>query len=565
MPRLLIAVPLICAVLPVAAPFSVWAQPATGSVSGVVVNSATGKPLPRATVFLIGAQAQRSSSEAIFFGGGGLSGSMPVSVTARLQALTDSEGRFAFARVAPGAYTLSGTRAGFANIMDAVLQGSGGKVSVRVAPGETVNAVKLGLVPEAVISGRVTDDEGYPLSGVSVRLMHPVYANGQRQFQRIEAISSSTDDRGEYRIYSLLPGRYLVVATGGNNGSAFDRMFPAFYPSGIDPEKAALFDIKPGAQLSDINLVLQPARTPPIRGRVIDGTTNQPAAGAQVMFSPMGSAFNSASTTTALANAQGEWAVSDLRSGPRAIAARLSRGQDRLFARINVDVPPTGLDDVRLTLMPGAEVKGAVRLEAQPSGPQANASMRVVLQPEEYDAGTYSGQAAQDGGGFTIRNIQPARYYASVAPLPEWLYLKSVQLERREVIDSGFELAESGSYRIDVTLGGDGAELEGAVKDGEGNPCGGVTVLLAPADATLRKTERLFKTAVTTHDGKYALKGIRPGDYVLYSWPAVDPGIWFEPDFLPRYAAKGVAVSLAPNDRKTAGLKLIIVSEQAAP
>jgi hypothetical protein len=115
-----------------------------------------------------------------------------------------------------------------------------------------------------------------------------------------------------------------------------------------------------------------------------------------------------------------------------------------------------------------------------------------------------------------------------------------------------------------VTLGGDGAELAGTVKDGQDAPSSGVTVLLVPADPALRKIERLYKTATTTHEGKYILRGIPPGGYLLYSWEQVDPGIWFEADFLPRYEKNAVSVSLDANQRTATDLKLLTPVEAPA-
>ena len=516
-----------------------------GAVSGWVENTATGKPVERAIVALD------------LFGRLG-------PPTSALLALTNAEGRFEFSTVEPGNYRIGAVRAGFSVVQDQNLQGPGGRVNILVASGAKVTGLKLRLTPEAVISGRVTDEDGDPQPGVSVRLMHPVYVNGQRQLQRIEPIVSTSDDRGQYRIYGLVPGRYTVVATGGNNGAAFDKYFPAFYPSGTDPSTATLFDIKPGTQLHDINLILLQAHMTRLRGRAIDAATDQPAGGAGILLSPRGTAFNGVSTAHASANAKGEWEISDVRPGPHTVGAELARGQDRLSARINVEIPPTGMDDLQLRLTPGAELAGTVSLDGEQGRSAFDPSkLRVVVQAREYDAGVSDG-AVTAQGRFTIRSVRPAPYDVSVTPLPEALYLKSVLLEKEETINTGFEVAEARSYHLDVTLGGDGAEIEGTVKDAEDSPSSGVTVLLVPAGAALRKFGRLYKTAVTTHDGKYVLKGIPAGAYLLYAWDQVDPGIWFEPDFLPRYQVNAVSVSLEANGRTTTDLKLLTAAEAPA-
>jgi hypothetical protein len=547
MPKSL-AFPLLIAMFRLASPAQQAAMPPAaapvemGSVSGWVVNTATGKPVERAAVVMNPSGAA----------GGTI-----------LRAITGAGGRFAFSTVEPGNYVIGAVRAGFAVAAQPGLQSTGGRVNVTVASGAKVAELKLRLTPAAVISGRVTDEEGAPLPGVSVRLMHPVYVNGQRQLQRIEAINSISDDRGGFRIHDLLPGRYYLVATGGNNGAAFDRYFPAFFPGGTDPSTATLFDVKAGAQLHDKNLILLPARMTRIKGRVIDTTTSQPGAGARILLSPKGSAFNSVSTATGTANAQGEWEMSDIRPGPHTVGAELTRGQDRLVARISADIPPNGMDDIRLLLAPGAEFTGTVRLEGGQGEARFDPSrLRVQLAAQEYDAGVSNGSVTPQGD-FTIRSVRPATYDASVTPLPETLYLKSVQVEKEETINTGIEVADSRSYRLEVTLGGDGAQLEGVVKDGEDKPVGGGTVLLAPADPAMRKMQRLYKTATTTHDGKYILKGIPPGSYHLYSFEEIDPGVWFEADFLPPYQGKAVSISLAPNGRSAADLKLLRLNPEA--
>ena len=504
------------------------------SVAGRVANTATGKPVERATVSLTRFGSATGSS---------------------LNTVTDAAGSFSFPTVEPGRYSIGAVRAGFAVAMETAGQGSGGRVNIALAPGAKVTGLKLRLTPEGVISGRVTDEEGEPLPGVSVRLMHPVYVNGQRQLQRIEAIIGVTNDRGEYRIFDLAPGRYYVVATGGNSGAAFDRAFPVFYPGVADGSAARMFEIKPGTELHDINLMLPPARLTRLRGRVVDAASGQPVGGAHITPAPKGSAFNSASSGSgATSNAQGEWEIDGAWPGPYFISADVVRGRERLTARVSVDLPPAGLDDILLSVTPGAEVAGTLRLEGEQGRSEFNpAQMLVRLQAQDYDAGS-SVSAVTPAGSFTFRTVRPGAYFASMA-LAESLYLKSVRFEKQETINTGFEVSEPKSYHLDLVASGDGAQLSGAVKDSEGAPSAGATVVLVPAGAALGRVERLYKTASTGHDGKYVLQGIPPGAYRLYCWEEVEPGIWFEPDFLKAYEGHAVEVSLAANDRKTADLK----------
>ena len=538
---------------------------AAGSVSGQVIDSATGKPVGRATVLLTQSRALPTE---LLTAAGSLAASRVEALVSSLgrqtvtTIVTNADGRFEFSGLEPGSYTIGAVRAGYAVVAEEGSQGVKGRISVAVATGAKVTDLKLRLTPEAVISGRVTDDEGDPLQGVSIRLMRPVFVNGQRQLQRLESLYDVSDDRGEYRIFDLAPGRYYVAATGANAGVGYDRVFPVLYPNVTDASAATMLDVKPGARLRDIDFALRRARRPKIRGRVIEAATGQPVAGVTVQINPMGAAFNSASVGTGQADKQGEWVIEAAWPGPYSVVASLSRGpQERLTARLKVDLPEAGLDGVQVALTPGAEVSGSVRLEGEQGKALFNpAQMRVSLLGQEYDAGN-SLSSPDANGEFKMSTIRPAAYNISMMSLPESLYLKSVRLENQDVIDTGFEVDAAKSYRLDVVVGGDGAQLEGTVTAGDDKPAGGTTVLLAPADPAQRTAQRLYKKADTGHDGKFILKGIPPGNYRLYAWQEVEPGIWFETGFLAPFEMQATAVSLEAGDNKTIGLKVLSAVE----
>src|SRR5688572_4943134 len=154
-------------------------------------------------------------------------------------ASTDVNGRFAFQNVPPGRYYLAAEHEGYLRAEygarpssprgvvleigeqnDALLVGTplpgvrGGPSSQpsRIGlPSSLPRDLTLRIYPAATISGRVHNDEGTRVPAAVVQVYQYRYAplNG-RTLKPIRSIF--TDDNGEYRLFWLNPGRYMVAA-----------------------------------------------------------------------------------------------------------------------------------------------------------------------------------------------------------------------------------------------------------------------------------------------------------------------------------------------------------------
>jgi hypothetical protein len=70
------------------------------------------------------------------------------------------------------------------------------------------------LTAAAIVTGRVRDTSGEPVPGLQVSLLRTIYnPNGQRSLTNVG--NATTDDRGEYRIFCVPPGRYFLSARAG--------------------------------------------------------------------------------------------------------------------------------------------------------------------------------------------------------------------------------------------------------------------------------------------------------------------------------------------------------------
>ena len=311
-----------------------------GSIEGVVVRLGTNEPLANATVEL------RTDA------------GMPVGTT------TERDGRFFLPNVAPGQYRLLATRSGYVRTEYSPENSTAGS-RLTLPPGGRLTRLQIVMTPGGVITGRVTDRGKPPNPGTVVMAVKTSYEAGQRVWTKV--LSAATDDRGEYHIFWLPPGRYYVLAEltdnaptgekvllnpgGGDNplitrGQAnlgsmerpcfcgaftlfgFSKAFaelsdaemhaPIFFPGTPDWQNATVIEVTPGAEIGGVDIrgdtvpalhvrgVLSGMRTPPA-DNVATGQVGQAARPQVALFSATpaaGQGYGAIQATTAAAYAQ---------------------------------------------------------------------------------------------------------------------------------------------------------------------------------------------------------------------------------------------------------------------
>ena len=137
---------------------------------------------------------------------------------------TDADGRYEFFNVPASRYTISVTRTGYVSMQFGQENSSQSGKPINLADGEVVEKIDVALPRGAVIAGRIVDDLGEPVAGVRVQAQRYVYqAGGERRLIGAGPMPSPplTDDLGQFRVYGLIPGSYVVSAdpqtTGGMN------------------------------------------------------------------------------------------------------------------------------------------------------------------------------------------------------------------------------------------------------------------------------------------------------------------------------------------------------------
>ena len=124
--------------------------------------------------------------------------------------ITGNDGVFVFRSLPKGEYTFRATAAGYLPGTAGLNRPDGRPVTVTLADGEKVNDVVIRLWKGASVTGRVVDESGDSLEGMSMHLLRMDRFGARRRFMLQQ--TTTTDDRGMYRLPAIAPGEYVVCA-----------------------------------------------------------------------------------------------------------------------------------------------------------------------------------------------------------------------------------------------------------------------------------------------------------------------------------------------------------------
>jgi hypothetical protein len=232
-------------------------------VAGVVRDARTREPVGRAQVVLspVGGQSRSASR------------------LNRLELLTTQGGNFTFQSVIPGRYILSAAKAGYVRGVFGVQRFDDPLQFFDVRTGEDANCV-LWLTTGAVISGLVRTTTDKPAIGKSVRLIGLASgANGTPTLSYVSRGAELTNEKGEYRISGVAPGRYLVEVSNHRVGTIeqfidfsvnLDSSF-VFYPDARSPVNARPLNVSVGEDIGGIDFIIPDG---PFSGAKVVGKVN---------------------------------------------------------------------------------------------------------------------------------------------------------------------------------------------------------------------------------------------------------------------------------------------------
>ncbi|HET8964721.1 MAG TPA: carboxypeptidase regulatory-like domain-containing protein, partial [Candidatus Acidoferrum sp.] len=424
------------------------------------------------------------------------------------------------------------------------------------------------LHPQAVIYGRVTDENGEAVRDATVRLFSVPKTSAERpSFQE----QVQTNDLGDFRVAHLLAGRYCVVvetrpwyaqtafshlpdAASGNTGSTgvaalgfshipgakpdLDVVYPVtFYPGVTNERSASELHLSEG-ETEQANIQIRAVPAVHIRmANLPSDRANQPGiAAVQNVFGslPVGLAMQFTEVSP------GEIEIAGLPPG------------DITFTLTPSGEPGPG------TRIIEANVTGDGTVDASKPLPSANVSGRVILPEGFVETGDAAVMLLREGnsaaftrlmkdGTFSLGAVPFGAYSILVRLSGQPKFIRNVSASGARANGRNLFIDGTKDVQLTVVMGQGVAEISGVAKQ-NGQPLDGVMVLLVPeSGADLDKDSRIDQS---DSDGSFLLSNIVPGKYQLL---AIQDGWgleWRNPAVLKPYLAKAQSLQIAANDAK---------------
>lgn len=530
-------------------------------LEGVVVNALTGEPLRKATVTARGANSGGGPPQMMTMPDGSM---MPGAQEGPATAVTGQDGKFVLEDVVPGRYTLVASRTGFVNGQWGARSPGKSGSPITLTTGQRLSDLTIKVTPQGVVTGRILDEDGDPMQGVQVQAIRFVYSQGRRVASPTNNVN--TNDLGEYRLANLPPGRVFVMAGrqsfGPRNGKVKEAYPVVFYPNAPDVTAAAPIEITPGADMRGVDLRLRKVKAFRVTGRVAGMPAGQRS---NVSLMPrdrqqtglMMFGFNNAQLAP-----DGTFEIAGVLPG--AYEARVNvrggpggpggpgQGGPMLFARQNVDVSNEDLEGLTLTLGPGLQITGVVRVE----NGELPAGSRVQVRLNSRDGQNQNNNGIKADGTFEMRGMNPGAYDVGLTNLPDGHYLKAIRAGDREVGADGIDLGNAASVAFDFLIAPGAGVVTGTAQGKDGKAAVGISVSIHPKDQALARSDR-EKSTLTDQNGTFTFNGMAPGEYVVFAWDDAENGAWLHPDFRKPFESDATTVKLSEKGRETIQTKSI--------
>ena len=532
-----------------------------GTIAGTVVNEPGSQPLKKVLVQIV-AEDQK-------LGG-------------NYTAVTDADGYFRVDNVVPARYRMYVEKTGYIEVNR---RGHKSEVNIfTVQAGQSLEDLQLHMLATSVISGRITDEDGDPMSGVNVVAQRKKPGKAGRE----TALNEATNDLGEYRLAGLFPGQYWIVAIpppdirdyeqhnqkarlGTNQEDSPSEAQPdtryltTYYPGTYDAMQASSITLRAGDEMP-VNFTLVPGRAYRIRG-TLAGVTAAQKPGVELL-SKAGDAYRANANEI---GPDGQFEVRGVAPGSYVLRAGAGTGTQLLSVRQEINVVAADVEGVKLTPLPSFTLSGHIFVEGDgaTSLTQYSPNLRQAELPE--DPGFFMNQdffgtntTVDRLGNFEWKNVDPGNYIVQVfGGHGQGFFLKSVRLGGRDVT-TGFTV--SGPAMLELVVSTKGGAVEGTVVEKEkdaddAHPVANATVVAVPEEK-YRKLADHFGMGQTDQHGRFTVRGLAPGSYTLYAWQDLEDGVWRDPDFLKSQEANGTSLKVEEGSHQTVELKLSPVVEE---
>jgi hypothetical protein len=462
-------------------------------------------------------------------------------------ASTGSDGKFEIRDLPAGSYTVAFNRSGYLRLSYGQKRPGDPAGRLELSEGQVVPELNIALPRMSVISGRVFDEVGEPIAGVTVMPMQMRYYEGKRKLVPLGGMAS-TDDTGQYRLLGLEPGDYYVMATARETWESDTTpketlaFTPTYFPSVTTPATAQRIKVATGQEAANTDISLIPGKVLKITGTAHSSTgtplVGQTISPGQSFRSPSGfmSMWGSEGTKVA---ADGTFTLRNLAPGEYQISIRVPPIGDAPAesAAISLIVGGTDIEGLALTTSAGGQVTGRIVFDQKATPPFPSSRFRVAARPVNREfVGNF--QQAQDNGrvredwSFTLTGLMGANR-VSLGTLPPGWAVKSMEHGGRDVTDAPLDFT-SGEKLDDlvITLTDRFPTVSGVTTNQRGVPVDAMALVFAEDAAKWADDTRMVRAIRSDTAGAFKMRALPPGDYLAVALDYVVDGDWNDPQYL---------------------------------
>ena len=493
------------------------------TITGRIVDEA-GQPIPYAAVYL------RKVGP-------------PSGPTRSIQ--TDEDGRFHSSDLVAGSYMVLTNSPSYVPATEADRE--------YYRPGDAVN---IRMIKGGVITGTVTNSSGEPAVGIKITAIR--IRDGESRLIRgasQSGMARQTDDRGVYRAYGLLPGTYLVVASGGGQMSypatAYDTEVPTYYPS-TTRDAAGEVVVRAGHEVEGIDIRYRGDRGFIVSG-TLSGALGEDSLGMRAVVVSLAHRASGAVESRAFVQLRAgkSFAVYGVPDGDYDLVAQMDvpRENGAASAPRHVVVKGADVTGIDLSLAPLGSIAGRAVLEkiAAERTPDCKVTRITSLEElvimarrdEKTGAKSLPGAgiaALTDGspdekGEFKISSLAAGRYRIELRlPTDDWFVramTRAGPAAKQSDAAAGFAISTSQRVTdLNVTLGEGAASLRGkVVAASEGARLPALQVHLVPAETEAVDNLVRYVEVRVDSEGAFSLSNIAPGRYYLLARAVPDDQI----------------------------------------
>lgn len=483
---------------------------------------------------------------------------------------TDDNGAFTFTNLPGGSYTISVSRTnGFLDLADArqAIVGEGRAIDVSIR-----------LERSGAIVGRIADTHGAGVLGVEVVAIRR--NNFRGHVTLIPGSRASTNDLGQFRLFNLPPGEYLVVATPVASTPIDAPRDPAirrfgfvttYYPGSQSIRNARRVVVRSGHDTKHVDFSLTSGPFARVAIDTVDSRGRPLGREATATLNVEGAVDLMSSTRQASRPENGEFVFSEVPLGDYDLIVSTSyRQEEAAYVNVKVDGDVT----LKLQTNTGARVSGRFVVQGTPrdsnSGrpfPNVGVTARPPLgkwgpsymqDPLVHPQGTDRFELTGLRGPVSLHADMSGAALVSISRAGgEDLAGKTLQLTGTEIIDDLLVVFTRAEADVDVTVTGlrEPADPERVLvilfsEDPARWHAGSVqyTVIQATAEMPLQPADRGGASRRDGWRSTLRLGSMVPGRYLLAAVPTPTVSYLTDPDILERLRPLAVPVTLVAGE-----------------